>query len=34
MQLNDGNEKPTPYVLAHKEGFNIHQLLSKLRPLT
>jgi hypothetical protein len=24
MQLNDGNEKPTPYVLAHKEGNKIH----------
>jgi hypothetical protein len=24
MQLNDGTEKPTPYVLAHKEGTKIH----------
>ena len=24
MQLNDGTEKPTPYVLAHKEGNKIH----------
>jgi hypothetical protein len=24
MQLNDGNEKPPPYVLAHKEGNKIH----------
>jgi hypothetical protein len=24
MQLNNGNEKPTPYVLAHKEGNKIH----------
>jgi hypothetical protein len=24
MQLNNGNEKPTPYILAHKEGNKIH----------
>ena len=24
MRLNNGNEKPTPYVLAHKEGNKIH----------